>query len=1358
MWPYHNPVPDDDVVIVPPPKPPYNAPLLVNTVNVIYCVSAHASRKRRGSLIDRGANGGVAGDDVRIINQSPHRKVDIQGLDNHQVNSVPIVTAGGVMQTQNGDVIAILHQYAYHGKGKTIHSSGQLEWYKNDVNDRSIKVGGLQRLQTIDGYTIPINICDGLAYATLRPYTDDEWNTLPHIILTGDVDWDPCILDHQMDENDDWYDAVSALTMNPNAVLFDEFGDYRREVGETEIFYDSQPTPDIDDIIEDCVTTPSGFYQVHERNTIPQPADFTALRPLFGWLPIKTIQDTFANTTQFARTARSTVMKKHYRSPFPALNVHRRNESVATDTVFSDTPAIDNGATCAQIFVGTSSLVTDVYGMKTESQFVHALEDNIRERGAMNKLLSDRAKSETSLKTKDILRAYAIADWQSEPHQQHQNPAERRYQTIKTTTNTLLDRTGSPASTWLLCLQYTCFLLNHTYNATIEKVPLHAATGSTVDISALLRFSWYQVVYYRIDESAFPSESREGRGRFVGVEENCGHAMTFKILTDDTQKVISRSGVRCANEPLAPNLRLDPIDEENTPQIVKSLKKDDNRESEIINENPTEDGQHTTNMPTFNPTDLIGRSFIADTQDGQRQRIKIIEAIDAHTSLLHKDPIHLKFRCSTDNEQFAEILSYAEILDYIEKEREYVETSEDGQTLWKFKRIVAHEGPLARNHANYKGSRYNVMVEWETGETTSEPLSIVAADDPVSCAVYARDNNLLLDPSWRRFKAIAKRHGKYLREINQAKLKSFRQAPKYQYGYEVPRSYNHAVDLDNAAGNTKWQDSVKLEMEQLAEYDTFTDHGMFDKSKPPDGYKRIRTHLVFAIKHDGRHKSRLVAGGHLTDTPIESVYSGVVSLRGLRLLLFLAELNGHETWATDIGNAYLEAETKEKVFVVAGPEFGELEGHTLIIFKALYGLKSSGLRWHERFSDCLRQEGFTACIAEPDIWMRRAGDVYEYIAVYVDDLAYAMSNPQEFADIMTKKYNFKLKGTGHISFHLGCDFARDDDGTLTMAPKKYIEKMVDTYQQTFGEKPKETVTSPLEKGDHPELDVSDLLGPEDVVKYQSFIGAMQWAISIGRFDIQTAVMTLSSFRASPRKGHLERAKRIYGYLAKMKNATIRFRVDEPDYSALPEQCYDWTSSVYGEVEELLPTNAPEPLGKFVQITHYVDANLYHCMLTGRSVTGILTLINKTPIDWYSKKQNTVETATYGSEFVAARTCTEQNIDLKNTLRYLGVNVRTKSYMFGDNESVVNSSTLPHAKLHKRHTALSFHRVREAIASGILSFYHIRSEDNPADILSKHWGYQQVWQLLQPILYWRGDTATLFDENVRTSNRGHQQNG
>jgi hypothetical protein len=115
-----------------------------------------------------------------------------------------------------------------------------------------------------------------------------------------------------------------------------------------------------------------------------QDPDYEKLRPLFGWMNAKTVKKTFENTTQHARMPHATILKKHYKSPYPALNVRRRDEPVATDTVFSDTPAIDGGETCAQIFVGTDALVTDVCGMKSKKQFVNTLEDNICERGAMN--------------------------------------------------------------------------------------------------------------------------------------------------------------------------------------------------------------------------------------------------------------------------------------------------------------------------------------------------------------------------------------------------------------------------------------------------------------------------------------------------------------------------------------------------------------------------------------------------------------------------------------------------------------------------------------------------------------------------------------------------------------------------------------------------------------------------------------------------------------------------------------------------------------------------------------------------------------------------------------------------------------
>ena len=124
-------------------------------------------------------------------------------------------------------------------------------------------------------------------------------------------------------------------------------------------------------------------------------------------------------------------LEQHYRSPFPALNVKRRDEPVATDTVYADTPDIEHGYTAAQFYVGTISLVGDVYGVKTDKQFLQTLQDNVRRRGAPNKLVSDRAQAEVSSAVQDYLRWLLIDDWQSEPHRQNQNPAERRYQVIK---------------------------------------------------------------------------------------------------------------------------------------------------------------------------------------------------------------------------------------------------------------------------------------------------------------------------------------------------------------------------------------------------------------------------------------------------------------------------------------------------------------------------------------------------------------------------------------------------------------------------------------------------------------------------------------------------------------------------------------------------------------------------------------------------------------------------------------------------------------------------------------------------------------------------------------------------------------
>ena len=209
----------------------------------------------------------------------------------------------------------------------------------------------------------------------------------------------------------------------------------------------------------------------------------------------------------------------------PCTQYSWRHEAVATDTASSDTPAVDSGVKQAQVCVGSDTLVADAYPMKSGKQFVNTLEDNIRRWGAMDKLLSDSTKTEISNKVMDILRAYHISNWHSEPYHQNQNPAEWRYRTIKSWTNTVMNRSGAPANCWLLCLIYLCYLLNHIACTALDgKIPLLALTGITPDISIILVFTFYQPVFYATYDQHFPSESRERGwllGRFWGALWRC---------------------------------------------------------------------------------------------------------------------------------------------------------------------------------------------------------------------------------------------------------------------------------------------------------------------------------------------------------------------------------------------------------------------------------------------------------------------------------------------------------------------------------------------------------------------------------------------------------------------------------------------------------------------------------------------------------------------------------------------------------------------------------------------------------------------------------------------------------------------
>ena len=335
---------------------------------------------------------------------------------------------------------------------------------------------------------------------------------------------------------------------------------------------------------------------------------------------------------------------------------------------------------------------------------------------------------------------------------------------------------------------------------------------------------------------------------------------------------------------------------------------------------------------------------------------------------------------------------------------------------------------------------------------------------------------------------------------------------------------------------------------------------------------------------------RLVADCCLIPEPVENIYSGVVSFRHLRLVIFLGELNNLELWGGDIGNAYLEAYTHEKLFIIAGAEFEELEGFILIFNKALIGLKSSGKRLAERFYDIINDIGFKPAKADPCTWMRENKNLkcYEYLATHVDDLCIAAQDPGKIIQTLRENYKLKVKGDEPLSHPLGADYTRDKDNTLVCQPKKYIDRLVESYDSMFNQDPPKNMRTPLDKNHSPELDGTELLTGEFIQHYLTIIGKLQWVVTLGRFDIHAQITTMSRFRSAPRKGHLERLQRVYGYVLKTKHYLTRYRTEEPDYSYLPNMEYDWSNH---------PQQLSQTSWKSVTTTTTLDANLLHCLAT-----------------------------------------------------------------------------------------------------------------------------------------------------------------
>ena len=536
-----------------------------------------------------------------------------------------------------------------------------------------------------------------------------------------------------------------------------------------------------------------------------------------------------------------------------------------------------------------------------------------------------------------------------------------------------MNRTGAPAHCWLLTLQYVCYILNHISTASLGgQVPLQVLYGVTPDISIILLYTFYQPVFYATHDQHFPSDSEERAGYWVGFAEHCGDSLTHMVLDAVTNIIIYRSALR-PRTPKDPNKRLVDAGGEEDHQPHENPTKPPtpipNGEKSAPSDTPTvyiksrhDDGPTSRKtLPGFNPDDLVGRTFLLPPGDnGERLRAKVTRKVVEDIEQADGERVQkLSFILGIGNRKLEEIISYNQLVDHLEAAAN--DDNEISDDLFKFRALICHQGPLKPTDPNWNGCKYNVLVDWKTGEKTYELLSVLAADDPVTCALYAKENDLLHIDGWKRFRNLAKRDKTLTRAIMQSRIRQARRAKKYIFGYLIPRSYKEALEFDKENNNTKWADATREEMDSIKERQVFTKHQRVKWDSrhkriinAPPNHQMIRVNLIFAVKHDGRHKARLVADGSLTSDPVENIYSGVVSLRHLRLVIFLGELNNLELWGAYIGNTYLEAYTNEKLFIIAGPEFEALEGFILIFNKALHGLKSSGKRWAERFYDIIK--------------------------------------------------------------------------------------------------------------------------------------------------------------------------------------------------------------------------------------------------------------------------------------------------------------------------------------------------------------------------------------------------------------------
>jgi hypothetical protein len=366
---------------------------------------------------------------------------------------------------------------------------------------------------------------------------------------------------------------------------------------------------------------------------------------------------------------------------------------------------------------------------------------------------------------------------------------------------------------------------------------------------------------------------------------------------------------------------------------------------------------------------------------------------------------------------------------------------------------------------------------------------------------------------------------------------------------------------------------------------------------------------------------------------------------------------------------------------------------------------------------------------------------YVYALCYVDNILVVSERPKRIMEGLEAKYMLKAGSVGEPTMYLRAKVSKyrlehsdnPDKVRWSLSAEDYVNravKDVETELEEVGKALPTKFTTPTTADYHPELDQSKELGPDQATYFAGLIGVLRWCIELGRIDIIVEVSLLSFFLACPREGHMQQVFHVISYLKKHARSWMVFDETEPAIDQSRFRVVDW-SELNPDAEEAIPRDAPEPRGVSVVTSCLVDSDHAGCRLTRWSHTGVLIFVSYAPILWHSKRQNTVESSTFGFEFVALRMAVYMIEGLRYKVRMMGIPLDGSTSVFC---SMVKNTTAPESPLKKKHVAICYHRCREALAAGFIQLAKEDTKTNLVDAFTKPLPGPRRKELLGRVLY------------------------